>query len=77
MKRKIGTLIDERIIKLAKHRATDEGCPLSEIIQDALVAYLSKATPDPSKRESAYRIFCETPIKLNKKQFQKIIEGDL
>lgn len=76
MKRKIGTLIEEEVIKLVKHRATDEGRPLSDLIQDALVSYLSKSVPKPKEREAAYQIFCERPIKLSNGQFREILEED-
>ena len=38
--KKVGTLIDEEVIKLAKQRALEEGRPLSDVIQDAIVTYL-------------------------------------
>jgi len=76
MKRKIGTLIEEEVIKLVKHRAADEGRPLSDLIQDALVSYLSKSVPKPKEREAAYQIFCERPIKLSNDQFREILEED-
>ncbi len=76
MKKKIGTLIEEEVIKLAKHRAADEGRPLSDLIQDALVSYLSKSVPKPKKRDAAYQIFCERPLKLSDEQFHQILEED-
>jgi len=76
MKRKIGTLVEEEVIKLIKHRAADEGRPLSDLIQDALVSYLSKGIPKPKEREAAYRAFCERPLKLSKEQFQHVLEED-
>ena len=76
MKRKVGTLIEEEVIKLAKHRALEEGRPLSDVIQDALVTYLSNRMPDPKKRESAYQLFCERPMRLSRKQFREILEED-
>jgi hypothetical protein len=76
MKRKVGTLIEEEVIKLAKRRAVEENRPLSDLIQDALVAYLSSKVPDPRKREAAYRIFCEQPIRLSRKQFEELLEED-
>jgi hypothetical protein len=76
MKRKVGTLIEEEVIKLAKHRALEEGRPLSDIIQDAIVTYLSSRMPDPKKRERAYQLFCERPIGLSQKQFRGILEED-
>ena len=76
MKRKIGTLIEEEVIKLMKHRAADEGRPLSDLIQDALVSYLSKGVPEPKKRKAAYQMFCERPLSLSKEQFQHVLEED-
>jgi hypothetical protein len=37
MKQKISTLIEENIMRLTKRRAAEEGRPLSDLIQDALV----------------------------------------
>ena len=76
MKRKIGTLIEEEVIKLIKHRAADEGRPLSDLIQDALVSYLSKGIPKPKEREAAYQMFCERPLSLSKEHFQQVLEED-
>ena len=76
MKRKVGTLIEEDIIRLAKRRAVEENRPLSDLIQDALVTYLSNKIPDPERREAAYRIFCEQPIRITKKQFDEILKED-
>jgi len=77
MKRKIGTLIEEEVIKLIKYRATDEGRPLSDLIQDALVSYLSKGIPKPKEREAAFRTFCERPLNLSKEQFKQVLEEDV
>jgi hypothetical protein len=76
MKRKIGTLIEEEVIKLVKHRAADEGRPLSDLIHDALVSYLSKGIPKAKEREAAYQTFCERPLRLSKKQFRQVLEED-
>jgi len=76
MKRKVGTLIEEEVIKLAKRRAVEESRPMSDLIQDALVAYLSNKVPDPKKREEAYQTFCERPIRISKDQFKEILKED-
>ena len=41
MKQKVGTLLEEDVLRRAKRRATDEGRPLSDLIQDALESYLT------------------------------------
>ena len=73
MKREIRILIEEKLVKLIKHRAVDEGRPLSDLIQDAIVSYLSKSIQKPKEREAAYKIFCEQPIKLSKEEFHHIL----
>jgi len=56
MKQKIGTLIEEDIMRLAKRRAVEEGRPLSDLIQDALVQYLRKDAATPKERKMAYHL---------------------
>ena len=76
MKQKVGTLIEEDVIRRAKRRAAGEGRPLSDLIQDALVSYLSAQAPAPAKREAAYQLFCDRPIRLKPEQFRTILEED-
>jgi hypothetical protein len=76
MKKKVGTLLDEEVIRHAKRRAAEEGRPLSDVIQDALVSYLSDKVADPKKRENAYQVFCGQPMRISRKQFKEIVEED-
>ena len=76
MKQKVGTLIEEDIMRRAKRRAADEGRPLSDLIQDALATYLSDRVVEPAQREAAYHLFCERPMKLTPSQFKAILEED-
>jgi hypothetical protein len=77
MKKKVGTLLEEEVLKLAKHRALEEGRPLSDVIQESIVHYLSNKVPNPKKREKAYQIFCERPIQISKQQLKEILEEDV
>ncbi len=77
MKQKIGTLIEEDIMRLAKRRAAEDGRSLSDLIQDALVQYLSAGAASPKERELAYCVFCERPLKLTPEQFRQVIEEDV
>jgi hypothetical protein len=77
MKRKVGTLLEEKVFKLAKHRALEEGRPLSDVIQESIVYYLNNRVSDPKKRERAYQIFCERPMRISKQQFKEILEEDV
>jgi len=76
MKQKVGTLIEEDIMRLAKRRAAEEGRPLSDLIQDALVQYLSPGAASAKEREMAYHLFCERPFKLTPEQFRDLLEED-
>ena len=76
MKLKVGTLIEEDVIRLAKRRAADEGRSLSDMIQDALIQYLSTGAVNPKERKLAYQLFCERPLKLKPVQFRKALEED-
>jgi hypothetical protein len=76
MKRKVGTLIEEEVIKLAKRRAFEESRPLSDVIRDAIVLYLGNQAPSPKKSESAYGLFCERPMRITKKQLKAVMEKD-
>ncbi|MDF0665511.1 MAG: ribbon-helix-helix protein, CopG family [Nitrospira sp.] len=49
MKLKIGTQIEEEIMKLIKRKAAEEGCSISDLIQDALVQYLSAGPTSPKE----------------------------
>ncbi len=73
MKKKIGTLLEEKVFRLAKRRAFEEGRPLSDVIQESIVHYLSNKVPNPKKGERAYQIFCERPMRISKKQFKEIL----
>ena len=76
MKHKIGTQIDEEIMKLIKRKAVEEGRSISDLIQDALVQYLSTGAASPKEREAAYQSFCERPLKLTSDQFRQVLEED-
>ncbi|MBI3001930.1 MAG: hypothetical protein HYY46_26245 [Deltaproteobacteria bacterium] len=77
MKQKIGTLLEDKIVRRAKRRAAEEGRPLRDLIQDALVRYLRKDAATPKERKMAYRVFCERPMKIPAKQLRQVFEEDM
>ena len=77
MKQKIGTLIEEDIMRLAKRRAVEERRPLSDLIQDALVRYLRKEAATPKERKMAFSLFCERPMKIPRGQLRYVLEEDM
>lgn len=77
MKQKIGTIIEQDIIRLAKRQAAEEERPLSALIQEALVQYLGTGSRSSKERERAYHLFCERPFKLSPDQFQQVLDEDV
>ena len=76
MKRKVGTLLEEEVFKLAKHRALEEGRPFSNLIRESIVHSPGNRVPDPERREKACHLFCERPMRISRQQFKKILEED-
>ena len=77
MKKKIGTLIEENTMRLAKRKAAEEGRSLSDVIQDALVEYLRKEAATPKERKMAFQLFCERPMKIPPEQLHYVLEEDI
>jgi hypothetical protein len=77
MKQKLGTLLEEKVMRLAKRRAVEEGRPLNELIEDALVRYLRERASSPKEREMAYRVFCERPMKIPAKELRHLLAEDM
>ena len=77
MKKKVGTVIEENTMRLAKRKAAEEGRSLSEVIQDALVEYLRKEAATPKERRMAFHLFCEQPMKIPSEQLRYVLEEDM
>jgi hypothetical protein len=76
MKKRVSILIEEGVIRNAKRLAIKERRLLSDVIQEALLFYLSGKVPDPRKREEAYQLFCEQRMRLSRKQFKEILREE-
>lgn len=76
MKQKVGTVLEQEVLRRAKRRAADENRPLSDVIQDALERYLSEGVPAPARRDAAYQLFCERPMRLAPDQLKAVLEHD-
>lgn len=77
MKQKVGTLLEEDVMRAVKRQAAAEGRPLSDLIQDALRQYLRQQPATPRERRMAYQVFCERPIKVSAKQLRHLLEEEL
>lgn len=76
MKQKVETLLEEDVLRRAKRRAADENRSLSYVIQDALERYLSESRAEPARRDAAYQLFCERPMRLAPEQLKAVLRHD-
>lgn len=75
MHKKFGTVLDEKLINLAKEKAHQQKTTLNHIFEEALSEYLSKHTVRPEKFspiETSFGIF-----KLPLKTVEAIIQEDI
>lgn len=74
MRQKVGTALNEGILKRAKVRAAQEGKDLNELLEDALRVYLSRgsATSGPQLVEKGWRVFKVTP-----KELREALKGEI
>jgi hypothetical protein len=76
MKIKIGTVLEEDLVKRLKERSGREGRPLSEVLQDALAKYLNDGTRAHSLRIESVKRFCTKPFNIDKTGIDQILEED-
>ena len=69
MKQKLGPLLEEKVMRLAKRRAAEEGRPLNKLIEDTLVQCLVGKRSLAREREMTYHTFCKRPLRLTSGQF--------
>ena len=77
MKQKVNIVIEEGIIQSAKRRASEEGRPLSDLMQDALVRYMRKKEATTQERRAAYHLFCERPMRIPPEQLRYVLQEDM
>ena len=76
MKKKIGTLLEEEILKKAKARAHRDGRALADVIQDALDHYLHGATSNEDAVRAAEK-FCGHGVSLRLDEIDEILREDV
>ena len=75
VKKKVGTLIEEKLLKEAKHRANQEDRPLAHIIEDALIAYLRRDIFRGDEQAACTR-FCSHGGSLKTGEIDGLLEED-
>ena len=76
MKVKIGTQIEEQIYQDLKVVAAREKVPISELIQSAVAAYLSRQARKDERRSGLQRFLDAPPMRISDEDLQVILEAD-
>ena len=77
MKQKVGTLLEEDLVKEVRRVAAEDGRRMSDVISDALIGYLAERRPDQQRAMRAYRVFCESPMPMEPADLQLIVDDDM
>ena len=73
---KIGTILEDDVVRRLKERSLQERRPQNEIIQEALSRYLSSGSRERELRKAAVSHFCSRPFKLSSREIHDIMEED-
>jgi cytidylate kinase len=76
MKQKVAIFLEPDVLRRAERRAMEEGRPFIELVHDALERYLSERMPEAARREVAYRVVCEQPLRLSPRQLRLVLGPD-
>ena len=77
MKQKVGTLLEQDLVKQVRRVAAEEGRRMSDVISEALIGYLAERRADQQRAMRAYRVFCESPIPIDPADLQLIVDDDI
>lgn len=74
MRRKVGTIVDEELLKRAKVRAAQEGKAFSELLGTALETYLSRRAGASGERlvDEGWGAF-----RITRRELRQALKGDL
>jgi len=77
MKAKIGTVLEEDVVKKLKEFSVKRGRPINEIIQDAVITYMQGgADRNQQLRLAAVKRLCSRPFSLSRDDWKEIMEED-
>ena len=74
MKAKIGTVLEEDILKELKERAAKDGRAISDVIQDALMRYFYATPKEETIRLQTLERLCSRPFRLTPQELGEILE---
>jgi hypothetical protein len=76
MKKKVGTVLDEDLLFMAKKTALDERKTLSRLLEDALKTYLNKPGRTADKRRKGVSAGTQGSMKISRRMLKTIMEEE-
>ncbi len=76
MKKKVGTVLDEDLLFMAKKTALDERKTLSQLLEDALKTYLNKTARTADKRRRGVSAGTQGAMKISRRMLKTIMEEE-
>lgn len=76
MKTKVGTVLDQNIVRKLREQSAKEGRSMSEIIYDALDHYFQSNKKQNDLRREAVERLCTKPFQLSWQELNEILEED-
>jgi predicted transcriptional regulator len=76
MKQKVGTILDEEILRRLKEEAVRERRSMNAIVEEALASYFAGKSRDVSLRLSSVERLCSRPFHLSLRRLAALLEED-
>lgn len=76
MKKKVGTILEEDVVRKLKEVSVHERKSISEVIQEALINYFSTGKQQQKARIDAAERLCSRPFNISREELKEILEED-
>lgn len=73
---KVGTILDEYVVKILKDRASREGKTISDVVQEAVISYNRTEHVKAELRTEAAKRLLTSPFTVSPEQLNQDIEED-
>jgi dihydroxyacetone kinase len=73
---KVGTVLDEEVVKIIKEHSYKENKTISEVIQEAVILYAAKDDQKLKESREAMERILNSPFHLSAKEVKEILDED-
>lgn len=76
MKTKVGTILEDEVVRQLRQFSAKENRSISEVIEEALRKYFAGGLKPRDQRLLAVEKLCSAPFKLSSEELEEIIDED-